>query len=224
MLRFGDITIIVARKKIRSLRLTVSPPNGEVKISAPHHLEIDAIHSFVIKKLSWIKKHRTRIQSQSWISPPRFKTGEKHSVWGKLLLITIIETSEKPRVEISADSLTLFVRPQSAEAKIEKLFNSWLGQEVVHMATQLLDKWISILNVPKPSLSARYMKSMWGSCNPRNKIVKLNTELAKRDPKYLEYVLVHELIHLIEVRHNKRFYRLMSGCLPDWKNLKKELK
>lgn len=212
----GDFNADVILKDIKNVHLSVMPPEGHVRISAPERMDLDTIRVFAISKLGWIKKQRRKLQEQQRETPREYLDRESHYVWGTRYLLTCVEEDQTPRVELSASRIKLFVRPGSDEETKQKVLASWYREQVRKTATPLIEKWESNLGVSVEKLFVRTMKTRWGSCNSDRRTIRLNTELAKKPVECLEYIVVHELLHLIEPTHNARFQTLMKQHMPNW--------
>lgn len=215
-IQLGDITIEVVQKSIKNLHLTVHPPDGRVRIAAPLHLDADTIRIYAISKLEWIKKHRKKLQEQPREAPRDFVERESHYVWGKRYLLEVIEADAPPTVELRHGKLVLTVRPGTDAARREALLAAWYRGLVKEAIPPLIAKWERRLGVSVAGFHVRHMKTKWGSCTPAAHTIRLNTELAKKPPACLEYVVVHEMVHLLEASHNQRFHALMDHHLPTW--------
>ncbi len=219
----GDIVADVTYKEIKNIHLSVNPPMGDVRISAPKHINQDSIRLFVLSKLSWIRKQQQQFRDQARETPREYLDRESHYVWGKRYLMRVVEKAATSVVEIQHDKLILQVRPGSDEAKRQAILERWYRQELRSKATELLDMWQKKLSVSPSKLIIQKMKTKWGSCSQKSGIIRLNLELAKKPPHCLEYIIVHELIHLIEPTHNEHFISLMESYLPKWKSYREEL-
>lgn len=215
-IQLGDITIEVVQKQIKNLHLTVHPPAGRVRIAAPLHMDLDTIRLYAISKLDWIRKHQRKLQQQTRETPREFLERESHYVWGKRYLLSVTEYAAAPAVELQHTTLHLQVRPGSDEAKREAILAGWYRDLLKTALPPLIAKWETILGVTVADVIVRRMKTRWGSCTPSARTIRLNTELAKKPPECLEYVLVHEMVHLLEPSHNQRFHSLMDHYLPAW--------
>jgi predicted metal-dependent hydrolase len=220
----GGITAVLTRKNVRSIRLSVHPPAGEVRISAPRWMSLDQIHAFAVSKLAWIEKHQARLRAQERAAPRGFVSGESHYLFGRLHPLRVAHAGRAPSVELTPGGLLLTVRPGTCAAKREAVVEAWYREELRRAAAPLIAHWERSLGVEVRRLYVQRMKSRWGSCNPVARTIRLNSELAKRAPEYLEYVVVHELVHLLEAGHGARFRDLMDGFLPGWRELRAGLK
>lgn len=219
----GDIRVEIQRKNNKHAHLYVYPPEGRVHISAPMHMGVDALRAFAISQLSWIKAQQRQMRSQPREPEREYLNRESHQVWGRRYLLQIIEEDATPAVELKHSTLVLQVRPGSDEARRETLLESWYREQLRARLPGLLGKWQPLMGVSARRILVQRMKTRWGGCNPTTGNVRLNTELAKKPPECLEYILVHELAHLIEPTHNARFLALMDRFMPHWRQIKDEL-
>jgi predicted metal-dependent hydrolase len=218
-----DVPFEIVRKRIKYLRLTVRPPLGEVRISAPMRTSARRIHEFVASQLEWIRRQQQRVRTRK---PPLVYTytdGEIHRVWGVEHRLEIVERDGRPTVELSDDTIRLNVRPASGVAERRKLLSKFYGALLRESIPPLIAKWEPVLEVSVARFFIRDMKTRWGSCTPRSRRIRLSTDLARKSPECLEYVVVHEMVHILEASHNRRFIRLMDRFLPDWRLRKQEL-
>ena len=215
-IELGDIAIDVVLKDIKNVHLSVYPPTGRVRISAPKRMSIDTIRVFAISKLDWIRQQQTKLQGQERETPREYLDRESHYVWGKRYLLKVSESDERPLIELKHSSLLLRVRPRTDEQKKQALVEAWYRERLKEAVPPLLARWQPLLGVAVQRFFVRRMKTMWGSCNHKARTIRLNTELAKKPTECLEYIVVHELVHLIEPTHNVRFVALMDRFLPKW--------
>ena len=219
----GEITIDVLKKDIKNIHLSVNPPSGKVKISAPLRMSLDAIRLFAISKLGWIKAQQNKMRSQPRETPREYLEKESHYVWGQRYLLRIVEAEVTPHVELTHSELVLTVRPGASEEKRQEVVQIWYRKQLKIAAAPLIQKWEQILGVQATEFFVRKMKTRWGSCNPSSRCIRFNTDLAKKPPQCLEYIVVHELAHLLEPSHNHRFVALMDQHFPIWKHCKEQL-
>jgi len=226
-LTLAGIPIEAVYRNVKSMRLTVYPPDGRVLIAAPAGTSLILIKNFAVNKLTWIKKHRDRfLQKTSAARPAPGGTLKNHSkvfLWGDAYELELIERRGNPKIIIEDGLMKMYVRPLSTKAKKLEFMDKWYRRIIKEAAEPLIKKWETILNMEINKLYIRKMKSHWGSCNYQRQTLRLNSELAKRNPVFLEYVIVHEMLHIIESGHNKDFYRLLSKFIPDWKMIRKKL-
>lgn len=223
-LLIGDINIEIISKDIKNIHLSVHPPNGRVRLAAPKTMNDEALRLFAISKLSWIKKQRKKFKDQSRESPREFVSGESHYLFGERYLLNVVETKSKQRVEIANNSyLNLYVRKDSTREKRENIMNEWYRSELKLQIPKYIEKWEPIMNVSVNEWNVRKMRTKWGSCNIQDKKILINLELAKKNPRGLEYIVVHEMVHLLERNHNDKFKAYMDKFLPNWRALRNEI-
>ncbi len=215
-IQLGELSLDVVRKDIKNVHLSVHPPTGRVTIAAPLHLSLDTIRVFAIDKLRWIRGQQRKLVEQERESPREYLDRESHYVWGRRYLLKVIEGDQAASVELSHSRLILRVRPGSDFAMKRELLESWYREQVRIALPALTAKWEPLIALKAERYFVRRMKTKWGSCNPRARTICLNTDLAKKPRECLEYLLVHELVHLLEPTHNARFIALMDRFLPKW--------
>lgn len=224
-MKIRDLEVQVVRKDIKNLHLSVHPPEGGVRISVPLHVDDVHVRLAIIGRLSWIRKKQAHFQKQPRQSAREMVTGESHYLFGKRYLLEVIERWGKHEVKIKNNStLLLCVRPGTTAANRLLVVHDWYREQLKTRIPILLDKWQSTIGVEATSWGVKRMKTRWGSCNTRNKRVWLNLELAKKPPECLEYVLVHELVHLLERHHNDRFRGFLDRYMPTWRVARDVLK
>jgi hypothetical protein len=216
------LQVEIEYKKVKALRLTVYPPDGRVKITAPFGADYETIKKFAASKIGWIEKHRQKFKNHSKLSGP-LKNHSIVYVWGAALELEIIERKGHPKIVISGGKMKMYTRPGSSKTQRQEFLDKWYRGALKEFAPGIIENWEKRTGIEVKKLFVRKMKTHWGSCNPAKQTLRLNSELAKRDPQYLEYVIVHEMLHIIEKGHNKKFYRLLSKYLPDWKNIRKNM-
>lgn len=222
-IELGDIKIEVDRKDIKNVHLSVYPPAGRVHIAAPLHMDLDTIRVYAISRLDWIKEQQQKFLAQERETPREYLDRESHYVWGKRYLLKVVEKEAAPSVDLQHSHIWLQVRPGADEVKKAAVLEAWYRRQVREALAPLIAKWEERLGVRAGSMRVRRMKTRWGSCNPRTAGILINTELGKKPPECLEYIVVHELMHLIEPTHNSRFVALMDHHLPHWRLLRDEL-
>ena len=215
-IELGDIKVDVVLKDIKNVYLSVYPPTGRVRISAPKRMSLDTIRVFAISKLDWIKQQQTKLREQERETPRDYVDRESHYIWGKRYLLTVTESDEPPTIELKHRRMLLRVRPQTDAAKRQTLVEDWYREQLKKAVPPLLARWQPLLGVSVDRWFVQRMKTKWGSCNHRASTIRLNTELAKKPPECLEYIVVHELVHLLEPTHNARFVSLMDRFMPKW--------
>jgi len=222
-LLLGDITVDVVLKDIRNIHLSVYPPTGRVKISAPLRMNIDTIRIYAISKLGWIKQRQTKLRRQDRETPREYLDRESHYVWGKRYLLKVVECEESPSVDLKHRTMLLRVRPGADDAKKQAVIEEWYRQQIKTAVPPLIAKWERLIGVTVDRFFVQQMRTKWGSCSARARSIRLNTDLAKKPPECLEYIVVHEMTHLVVHRHNDQFGSLMDRWLPNWKLLRQEL-
>ena len=215
--KLGDLAVAVVLKDIKNVHLSVHPPMGRVTVSAPAHMSLDTIRVFTLSKLGWIRQQQRKLQAQERETPREYLDRESHYVWGKRYLLKITESEQSPDVEHKHSRMHLLILPGSDEAKRQTVVEGWYREQVKQAAPPLIAKWEALMGVKAERLFVRRMKTNWGSCHHRAGSIRLNTDLAKKPPECLEYLIVHELVHLLEPTHNARFLVLMDQFMPKWK-------
>ncbi len=220
----SGLSVEVVRKNIKNLHLGVYPPLGRVRVAAPLAVSDDAVRLAVVGKLGWIKRQRAKFEAQPRQSQRRMVSGESHYFMGQRYRLRVVEGSIPMRVVLRGKAaLDLFVRPETNTERREELLQAFYRAELKKLIPTLLDKWQPILGVEVNAWGIKKMKTKWGTCNIAARRVWLNLELAKKPIQCLEYILVHELLHLIERHHNDRFRSLMDQYLPQWQAHRDEL-
>ena len=214
----SGIPVQIVRKSIKNLHLSVYPPDGRVRVAVPQHLSDDNVRLAVISRLSWIKKQQAKFQAQPRQSAREMVTGESHYVFGKRYRLDVIERQGTHEIAIANNNtLQLFVNPGTTTQNRELVLNQWYRHQLKAQIPALLDRWQLIIGKEIEDWGIKKMKTKWGSCNITQRRIWLNLELAKKPLECLEYVVVHELVHLHERYHNDRFKTYMSKYLPQWK-------
>lgn len=222
-IHLGDITVDVVRKNIKNIHLSVYPPNGRVRISAPARMSLDTIRVYAVSKLGWIKKQQQKLQEQERETPREYLERESHYVWGKRYLLKIEEVEGSPSVELKHNQMILQVRPGTNEAKKQSLIEQWYREQLRAALPAIIAAWEPLMGVKVERFFVRRMKTKWGSSNPEKHHIRLNTDLAKKPKECLEYIVVHEMTHFLEPTHNSRFIALMDQFLPKWRFYREEL-
>lgn len=219
----GSLSVEVTVKPIKHLHLSVVPPHGSVRISAPVGMSPDHVRAYAIGKLGWIRKQQSRLEGQQRESPRQVVERESHHLWGRRLLLQIKEVEAPPRVEVHPRRLVLLVRPGSTSEKRQSILASWYRDQLRKEAAILIDKWEQQLNVQANRLFVQAMTRQWGSCNPKSRNIRLNTQLAQKPKGCLDYVVLHELAHLRVPSHGEEFIVLLDSHLPDWEERRRLL-
>jgi predicted metal-dependent hydrolase len=218
----GNIPVTVEYKNIKNLRMTVYPPDGRVCISAPKSAAWEFIQSFAVSKIPWIEKHREKFR-RNVTAKNRFQNHEIHYVWGSPYKLELVERRGHPKIVLGEGILRFHTRPDATKEQKQKILDNWYRDILREVIPRFIQKWEPVIGVIVKGFFLRKMKSHWGSCNCQKQTIRLNTELVKKPPECLEYVLVHEMIHIIEPSHNRNFYGLMNKFLPAWKHIRKKM-
>ena len=219
-----NITLILERKNIKNMYLRVLPPNGEVKLNAPLFLPDEDINNFIKSKKDWILKKQRYIQENNINAPLKYDNGEKHCLWGDEYTLQLIRNDVIKSVVIDKEKSIMYlpIPKRSTIEKRKKILNEFYRTEMKKAIPPVLDKCTKIVGKTPSQVKIRNMKN-WGNCRYQDKRITLNLNLAKKDPVCLEYVMIHELCHLIEFNHSKNFKKLMDKYCPEWKEIKKRL-
>lgn len=220
----SNIKIDVVRKEIKNIHLAVYPPTGRVRIAAPLKVNSDAIRLFAISKLGWIKRNQRKFEEQKRIPQREYKQRESHYFQGRRYLLNIIETDKPPKVILKNKKfIELQIKHDTPTLKRHEILTAWYRDQLKKQIPSIIDKWEKILNVRVDDWQVKQMKTKWGSCNIEKKRIWINLELAKKPEKCLEYIIVHEMIHLLERHHNEKFLYYLDTYLPTWRKVKNEL-
>lgn len=216
-LQLGTIAVDVVLKDIKNIHLSVHPPAGKVRIAAPLRMDLDTIRVFAITKLAWIKSQQKKLREQERETPREYLDRESHYVWGKRYLLKLVEKDAAPSVELKHSKMVLQLRPAASHEKKQEVLDAWYREQLKAAVPSLVAKWEKALGVKACKVFVQKMKTKWGSCNPAAGNIRLNTDLAKKPPACLEYIVAHELAHLLERHHNERFIALMDAHMPQWR-------
>jgi predicted metal-dependent hydrolase len=217
-----NITIEVVRKKVKYMRLSVHAPDAMVRVTASNSVKEESIKSFIISKLSWIKKQQKKMEGLEIVPKLKLISGEFHFLFDNKYLLNVIEG--KSNLVILNDSIIeLHCKPKTILKKRKIILEEWYREELIKKIPFYIHKWEKEMNVSVNEFRIKKMKTRWGTCNIKDKRIWINLELAKRPLHCLEYLVVHEMVHLLERSHNKRFTNFMNNFLPNWKLLRKEL-
>jgi predicted metal-dependent hydrolase len=222
-IQLGNLVIALTRKDIKHAHLSVHPPRGRVSLVAPTATRLEVARAYAISKLGWIRDQQAKLRGQARETPRRFVTRESHHVWGRRYLLSVVEKIEKPSVQLGHRSITLTVRPGSGSAKREEVMHQWHKTLLHEAVPRLIAKWERKLGVTVSGYFVQRMKTKWGACNHRARNIRLNTELVKKPKDLLEYVVVHEMLHLVEPTHSERFLALLTRHYPTWREARAEL-
>lgn len=224
-LTIGKLSITVIKKAIKNLHIAVLPPDGKVRVSAPKNLNDDRIRMAVVQRLTWIKKQQQAFQAQVRQSDREMVGGESHYLWGRRYLLEVVYRQGRHQLTQQGKmKLRLYVSPDTSQENRQKVIQAYYREQLKEQLTPLLAQWQKKLKVSSSFVGIKRMKTKWGSCNTQSKRIWINLELAKKPPECLEYILVHELVHLLERHHSDRFLALMDRYLPNWSDTRQLLK
>jgi hypothetical protein len=222
-LQLGDLSVELTRKAVKHVHLSVHPPEGRVSLVAPTSTRAEVARAYAISKLAWIRRQQAQFSEQARESPRRFITRETHYLWGRRYLLSVEHQAAKPTVRLDHRRITLVVRPGSTQAVRARVMHEWHKSLLHEVVPRLIAKWEPRLRVRVTGYFLQRMKTKWGGCNYKARHIRLNTELVKKPKDLLEYVIVHEMLHLIEPTHNERYLALLSEHYPSWREARVEL-
>lgn len=222
-IQLGELTIEVTRKAVKNVHLSVHPPAGHVTLVAPTSTRLEVARAYAISKLGWIRDQQEKLQAQARETPRQFVERESHYLWGRRYLLSVMEQDAKPGVKLDHRRITLTIRPGSSPEKREEVMHDWHRALLHQTIPALIEKWQPVLGVAVSAYFLQRMKTKWGGCNHRAGTIRLNTELVKKPKDLLEYVVVHEMLHLIEPTHSPRFIDLLDKHYPNWREARAEL-
>jgi len=220
----ANFEIDIIRKDIKNMHLAVYPPSGRIRLSAPQNMDIEVIRLFAISKLGWIKKHIKNFKEQKRETPREYISGESHYYQGKRFLLNIIEHKGHNKVEFKGTKkINLYIKTNSTKEQRSKVLMDWYRKSLKNEIPELIEKWENIIGVKANTWGVKQMKTKWGACNTDAKRIWINLELAKKPTISLEYIIVHELIHLLERNHNDKFITYLNQFMPKWRLYRDEL-
>jgi len=222
-IRLGELSIRLTRKDVKHVHLTVHPPDGHVTLVAPKATRLEVARAYAISKLGWIRKQQAKLAAQAREPARQFVDRESHALWGRRYLMTVVQREMKPFVALDHKRITLTVRPGSGAQKRAKVVHQWHKSLLHEVVPVLIKKWEPKINVKVTGYFLQRMKTKWGSCNHRAGHIRLNTELVKKPKDLLEYVIVHEMVHLLEPTHSERFIEILGKHYPTWRDARAEL-
>lgn len=222
-IQLGEILILVTRKAIKNVHLSVHPPEGRVTLVAPTGTRLDVARAYAISKLGWIRDQQAKLKSQARETQRQYIERESHYLWGRRYLLSVAEKEARPFVGLSHRRIMLSVRPGSNQVKRAEVIHEWHKSLLHEIVPPLIKKWERKLKVKVDGYFLQRMKTKWGSCNHKARNIRLNTELVKKPKDLLEYVIVHEMVHLIEPTHNERFMAILQKHYPSWQEARAEL-
>ena len=222
-IQLGDIAIAVTRKDVKHIHLSVHPPSGRVTLVAPKTTRLEVARAYAASKLRWIRDQQAKLRGQARETPRQFVERESHYLWGRRYLLSVVEKDEKPSVRLSHRRITLTMRSGSTRAKRDAAMQEWHRSLLRQIVPELVRKWQPRLGVKVIGYFLQRMKTKWGGCNHRAGNIRLNTELVKKPKDLLEYVIVHEMVHLLEPTHSERFMEILGKHYPTWREARAEL-
>jgi predicted metal-dependent hydrolase len=223
-LEIGNISVEVVRKEIKNIHLAVYPPNGRVRLAAPQNVNDETLRLFTISKLSWIRKQQRKFINQERQPERKYIQRESHYFLGKRYLLRVVESDKTAKVVLKNKTyIDLIIKPGSSKEQRQHLMNEWYRAQLKMLIPDILTKWECRIGVQVENWGVKQMKTKWGTCNIQKKRILVNLELAKKPIHCLEYIIVHELIHLLERLHNDQFLAYMNKFMPLWKNHRDEL-
>lgn len=222
-IRLGEIALAVKRKDIKHVHLSVHPPSGRVTLVAPRGTRPEVARAYAASKLGWIRKKQSQLRVQARETTRQFIERESHYLWGRRYLLSLREEQSKPSVRLSHRRIILTVRPGTTRKKREAVMHAWHKSLLHDALPALIRKWEPKLGVKLAAYYLQRMKTKWGGCNHRARSIRLNTELVKKPKDLLEYVVVHEMLHLIAPTHSELFFTLINKHHPSWREARIEL-
>ena len=222
-IQIGELSIRVTKKAIKNVHLSVHPPDGRVTLTAPSATRLDVARAYAISRLGWIRQQQVKLKNQARETPRRFIERESHYLWGRRHLLSVACREAKPSVSLDHRRISLTVRPGSNAGRRAEIIHEWHKSLLHKIVPPLIKKWEPKLKVKVSRYFLQRMKTKWGSCNHRAGHIRLNTELVKKPKDLLEYVIVHEMAHLIEPVHSERFIAVLHEHYPSWREARAEL-
>lgn len=222
-LTIGNLTIDIVKKEIKNIHLSVYPPHGKVRVSAPLHMELDMIRLYIISRLAWIRKHQKKMQGQSREAKRDYLSNESHYYLGKRYLLNVNAESSVNSVRLLHRQIQLNIRANADREKKKDVLDTWYRKQLKTIVQQKITKWEPIMTVKVNEFGIKKMKTKWGTCNREAGRIWINLELAKKPIQCIEYIVVHEMVHFLERNHTDLFVTLMNNYLPNWREIKEEL-
>ena len=222
-IQLGDLVIDVELKDIKNIHLSVYPPSGKVRIAAPERMDLDTIRVFAISKLKWIKKQQEAFKNQERETEREYLTRESHYYLGQRYLLKVIQHDSSPKIILKKKEIQMYVRPETTQEKKQEVLDEWYRSELKRIIPPMIENWEEKIGVKSNEYGIKKMRTKWGTCNHDEKRIWLNLELAKKPLECIEYIVVHELLHIIEPSHNQRFISLLDEFMPKWKFFREEL-
>ena len=222
-IHLGDLVISVTRKDVKNVHLSVHPPNGRVTLVAPKLTRLDVARAYAVSRLSWIRQQQEKLLGQARETPRQFIERESHYLWGRRHLLTVQEVDAKSAVTLDHRRIRLSVRPGSTQETRAAVMHDWHKSLLHVVVPKLIKRWEPRLGVEVSGYFLQRMKTKWGGCTQQSRTIRLNTELVKKPKDLLEYVVIHEMIHILEKKHSDKFFALLSDHYPAWREARAEL-
>jgi len=215
-IELGGVVLEVIRKDIKHVHLSVHPPSGRVRIAAPLRMNPETIRVFAVAKLGWIRQQQRKLMAQEREAPREYLDRESHYVWGKRYLLKVAHADAVPDVQLKHSTLLLRIRPGTTVERSQEVLEGWYREQLKAAIPALIQTWEPRMEVKVARFFVQRMRTRWGSCSPGTGSIRLNAELAKKPRECLEYIVVHEMVHLLEPTHNERFIALLDQFMPKW--------
>lgn len=222
-IHIGEIAVALTRKDVKHVHLSVHPPSGRVTLVAPEGTRLEVARAYAVSKLRWIRDQQAKLREQARETPRQFIERESHTLWGRRYLMTVLHREAKPCITLDHKRITLTVRPGSDAGRRAAVIHEWHKSLLHEVVPTLIKKWESKLEVKVAGYYLQRMKTKWGSCNHKAGHIRLNTELVKKPKDLLEYVIAHEMMHLLEPTHSDRFTAILEEHYPNWREARAEL-
>lgn len=222
LIKIGELDIQLTRKDIKNLHISVMPPDGDVRVSAPKAMTDTAVRMAVIHRIPWIRRQQASFANQDRQSTRQMLSGETHYLWGRRYRLEVIEIDNgqnRPNeIKLKSGRLKLYVSPHTTTENKAKILNDYYRMRLKARVPDILDKWATRLDISVESWQIKRMKTKWGSCSVEDRRIWLNLELAKKPINCLEYIILHELVHFKERNHNTQFKAILDTYMPDWRS------
>lgn len=219
-LRVAELEVEVVRKAIKNLHISVHPPLGRVRVAAPHAMSDDAVRRAVVTRLGWIKRQRSAFANQPRSGAPEFVSGESHWVFGRRYRLQVVEHDAPAEVSICGGRLQLRCKPGMTAAGRARVLDAWYRERLAEVVAPMFGRWCRRIGVDASGFRIKRMRTKWGTCSVRARRIWMNVEIARRPQRCVEYLLVHELVHLLEAKHGPKFVAIMDQHLPSWRRLR----
>jgi predicted metal-dependent hydrolase len=216
-LDLGGVSVDLIRKDIKNVHLSVHPPTGRIRLAAPKHMPVETVRLFAVAKIGWIRRQQKRLQAQDRERPREYLDREGHFVWGRRVLLKLQQAEGRAAVELRHKTLIISTSDPANPSRQADLLARWYRNQIRAEAPEVIRRWSKRLGVELNGFSVRHMRTKWGSCSPRFRTIRLNTELAKKPRECLEYVILHEIAHVLDPTHGKRFIALMDRHMSQWR-------